>query len=386
MIRTFVGHMKIALDARFYNRETAGLGRYTHQLILNLSKIDKKNQYLVFLMKKDLADFKKNIKAKNFKSISVNFNHYSLAEQIRFPQELKKYRFDFIHFLNFNHPIFYRLPFITTIHDLTLYFFPSRSKKDFLHQLAFRRIMKDAIKKSKMLIAASNRTKKDIIGLFNKNKDQIQVIYEGGVDGYKKLSEKQINDFKHKNDLKKPYLLYVGQWRPHKNLVRLVYAFKILKDKYGFDGKLVLPGKEIPTWRDVSKTIKKLELENDIIRPGFIDEKNLVYWYNGAEVFVFPSLQEGFGIPPLEAMASGTPVVAAEASCIPEVLGNAAYYFDPYSIDDMAKAIGKVLTDNNLKNNLIKAGFKQIKKYSWKNMAKQTLKSYGEVGKKLTNR
>ena len=217
--------MKIALDARFYNRETAGLGRYQHQLILNLSKIDTKNQYLVFLMKKDLADFKKEIKAKNFKPIGVDYDHYSLAEQIKFPQELKKYQFDFIHFLNFNHPIFWQGPYITTIHDLTLYFFPSRSRKDFIHQLAFRRIMKNAVKRSKMLIAASGRTKKDIIGLFNKDENQIQVIYEGGVDGYYRLSKKEVDSFKQKNNLKKPYLLYVGQWRPHKNLVRLVEAF-----------------------------------------------------------------------------------------------------------------------------------------------------------------
>ena len=371
--------MKIAIDARFWDKETAGLGRYTQEFIKNLAKIDHQNEYLIILLEKDLLDFKKIIKQKNFSAFGVKSNHYSIAEQIKLPSELKKQKFDFIHFLNFNHPTFWRKPFICTIHDLTLYFFPSRSKKDVIHQLGFRKVVKHAVQKSIKIITASQRTKDDIIGLFKTEPSKIEVIYEGAADGYKVLPQKEINNFLKKNKIDKPYLLYVGQWRPHKNLIRLLKAYDKLKKEKKFTGYLVLTGKENDSWKEVSETINKLNLEKDILRPGFVPENELVYWYNGALAFIFPSLQEGFGIPPLESMASGTPVIAANSSCIPEVCGKAAKYFNPYSIKNMTDVINKTISDKKALTNLRKNGFQQVKKYSWQKMALGILKLYKEV-------
>lgn len=375
--------MKIALDARFWNRETAGLGRYTHELIQNLAKIDHKNQYLVFVMKKDLVDFKKQIKAPNFKVIGTDIEHYSFEEQTKFKKLLKEYDYDFIHFLNFNHPITYTEPFLISIHDLTLYFFPSRSKTDFFHQMIFRKIMKHAVKKSDLIFSLTERTKKEVSSLFNIDTGKITVTYCGISSNLKRPLGKNIEQFKNKQGLKTPYLLYVGQWRPHKNLVKLIEAFKILKDKYKYNGKLVLTGVENPSWKDVSKTIQKLDLSQEIITPGFVDEKDLALWYGAAQAFVFPSVQEGFGIPPLEAMACQTPVVSSDASCMPEVLGDAAHYFDPHSAPDMAKQIDKVANDKKLQDKLVAKGLNQIKYYSWMKMAKIILKKYQEIGKNL---
>ncbi len=375
--------MKIALDARFFSRETAGLGRYTHELIQNLAKIDKKNQYLVFIMKKDITDFKKLIKSPNFKVIGIDIEHYSLKEQSKFMSILKKYDYDFIHFLNFNHPIMYSKPFLISIHDLTLYFFPSRSKTDFIHQMFFRKIMRHGVKKSKAIFSLTERTKKEVKSLFNIDSKKTTVTYCGISSNLKKCSEKNIEKFKKRNGLSAPYLLYVGQWRPHKNLVKLIEAFKILKNRYKYNGKLVLTGVENPSWQDVSKTIKKLNLTKDIITPGFVNENELALWYSASEAFIFPSIQEGFGIPPLEAMACKIPVISSDASCMPEVLGDAAHYFDPHNASDMAKQIDKVLKNKKIQKKLIQKGLNQISYYSWEKMAKIILKKYNEIGEEL---
>jgi len=168
---------------------------------------------------------------------------------------------------------------------------------------------------------------------------------------------------------KKPYLLYVGNAYPHKNLENLILAFRKIKQD-NFDLQLVLVGGDDYFYKKLKKN------NNDVIFTGFIKDEDLNVLYNNAALYVFPSLYEGFGLPPLEAMKRGVPVASSNATCLPEVLGDAAIYFNPLDVDDMAEKIKKALLDEGLRKNLIQKGFEQIKKYSWQKMARETLEVY----------
>jgi glycosyltransferase involved in cell wall biosynthesis len=175
------------------------------------------------------------------------------------------------------------------------------------------------------------------------------------------------------------YLLYTGQWRKHKNLANLMRAYALLKKKTDLPHELVLTGQLSSQAPEVPELIKKLNLERDVIITGFVPDEELAALYSAADLFVFPSLYEGFGIPPLEAMACGCPVVASNVSSIPEILGDAALFFDPLSVEDMAGAIHKALSSFNLRRELKAKGFERIKKFSYAKMARETLKTYQEV-------
>lgn len=183
-----------------------------------------------------------------------------------------------------------------------------------------------------------------------------------------------------KYKINKPYLLYVGNAYPHKNLGRLIETFKILINTYEKDLQLVLVGEEDYFYqrlkKEISSILYSIKEFDRIIFTGFVPEEELLTFYQNAAVYIFPSLCEGFGLPPLEAMAHGVPVVCSKSTCLPEILGEAVVYFDATNPQNMAKKINSVLSDESLRQKLIAAGYEQIKKYSWRKMAEETLKIY----------
>jgi len=385
MKQSQVKFKKIGIDARFFGPKDKGFGRYTQKLIENLEKTDHKNQYFIFLRKERWNNYQ--AQNSNFKKVLTDYRWYGWKEQIFLPLKLKKYKLDLVHFTHFNVPIFYRGKFIVTIHDLTLRHFPTY-KKNFKNlifypfkNLAYKIVFKHAIKNSEKIIAISEYTKKDILKYYKVNPDKIKVIYEGVPENFKF----QISNFKSnpnlKFQIKKPYLLYMGNAYPHKNLKRLILTFNKLNQEpkirnQGY--KLVLVGQEDYFYKKLKLEIRNLKLEigDKIIFPGFISDEGLDVIYRAADLYVFPSLSEGFGLPPLEAMTRGVPVASSNATCLPEILGSGAIYFNPLDIDDIAETIKKVLINENLRKELIKKGFEQIKKYSWKKMAEKTSKLY----------
>ena len=174
-------------------------------------------------------------------------------------------------------------------------------------------------------------------------------------------------------------MLYIGQWRPHKNLAKLVEAFEIAKKKSKVDFQLVLGGKPDPEYSELMSKIKNSPFKKDIIRPGFIPDQDLPFWYNAATAFILPSLYEGFGLPPLEAAACGTPVLVSKVSSLPEVLGPAAEYFNPEKVDEIADSIIKIVDNPKLQKQMEKKGLGQVKKYSFEKMAKETLGVYNSI-------
>jgi len=376
--------MKIAIDARFFRKSTGGIGRYTRALIRELAKIDHKNQYLVYLTPEDEEEYDEEtknlgLKTKNFKKKIIPIVHYSVSEQTKFLKILQKDQLDLVHFTNFNHPLFYKGKFVVTIHDLTLMLYPpAKAKHSQLKKFGLKLTMNNAVKKAEKVIAVSKATKKDIINVLKADKEKIDVIYEG-IDEQYQQSSVISHQSSVKYGIKKPYLLFISQWRPHKGIIQLVEAFEILKKQYRILHKLVIVGKPNSDFPEIPEAIQHSFRAKDIITPGFIAEEDLPGLYREASAFVFPSHYEGFGLPPLEAMASGVPVVASKVSCMPEILGKAAVYFDPYNPKDMAEQINKVLENAPLRRVMLKKGFHQIKKYSWAKMASDTLQVYKDV-------
>lgn len=383
---------KIGIDARFFGPQDKGFGRYTEQLIKNLENLDNHNQYFIFLRKERWDDY--NPKNPNFKKVLADYKWYGIKEQILLPLKIKKYKIDLMHFTHFNVPIFFRNKFIVTIHDLTLRRFPThkRSIKNLIiypiKNLAYRIIFRHSIKNSEKIIAISDYTKQEIINYYKVNPNKIKVIYEGAPNqNSKSHAYRQAGKIQNSKFSKRKYLLYVGNAYPHKNLKRLILAFEKIKKDFS-DLYLVLIGGDDYFYKKLKKFIhnSKFIIRDYVLFPGFIPDKDLNTVYQYATLYVFPSLAEGFGLPSLEAMTRGVPVASSDATCLPEILGDAAIYFNPLSIDDMAKKIKKALINENLRKNLIDKGFKQIKTYSWQNMAKETLKIYKKIIKKKTKR
>jgi glycosyltransferase involved in cell wall biosynthesis len=369
--------VKIGIDCRMYASRFTGIGRYVYELTENLLKLDHENEYVFFFNHPEYESF--HPRGRRVQKVLVNSAHYSFSEQTVFLYHLYKANLDLMHFTHFNAPILYRRPSVVTIHDLTLSFFPGRKMTSALHRIGYHFTLKSTVRKAKKIISVSQNTKKDLEHFFRVPSGKISVIYAGVNGQFKPIKDKaKLSALRQKFHLDKPYLLYTGVWRTHKNLPNLIRAFHILKQDHHFEGYLVITGREDPLYGpEIRKEIESLKLQNDVIFPGLVDEKDLVLLYNGAVAYVFPSLYEGFGLPPLEAMQCGIPVAASNVSSIPEICGqDNALFFNPEDPQNIAATIFRILSQKSLRKQLIENGFKRVKNFSWEKMAREILKLY----------
>lgn len=366
---------KIIIDARFVGSGSA-LGRYAEQLLINLLKINYDFEIKPIFNQ----EFKDNIflNLKKAQPIWVKIKNYSWAEQLKLPGLIKKEKPNLVHFTHFNAPIFSPKPFIVTIHDLTISKFRDKNQS-VLERIAYNFLLNQVVKKADHFIAISNATRKDLQKILHINPAKISTIYEGIEKKFKPQPQEIIVKFKQAYQIDFPYIMYAGQWRPHKNLIKLFEAFAILKKEYHIPEKLVLFGKLDSRYPEIPAKIKELNLEKEIILLGFIPDDLLPAAYSGSNLYVIPSLAEGFGFPPLEAAACGTPVVSSLISCMPEVLGEAAVFFDPHDPRDIAVKINSALTNQKLREVLIERGFNRVKRYNWEKTAEETLRVYENI-------
>ncbi len=372
--------MKIGIDARMYSSGFTGIGRYTFELIRNLAKLDSENEYVCFLNTEEFQKF--TPPASNFRGVKVDAPHYSIKEQTKFLRVLKREKLDLMHFTHFNSPLLYRGKCITTIHDLTLSFFPGKKMNDFLHRTAYNLVLKKGVKNAQKIIAVSNNTKKDLMELLETPEEKIEVVWNGVGREFipavaTELSRKQLAQ---KFGIEKNYLLYTGVWRDHKNILGMLEAVSQLHE-HGWDGELVITGKANPVYApDIFAKVKELGLENVVVFTGLVSDENLRQLYQNARVFVFPSFYEGFGLPPIEAMSCGVPVAASNSSSIPEVCGEGnAEFFDPKNVEEMSSKIWKVWDDQSVRKRLTENGLKRVWDFSWRKMGEETLNVYREV-------
>lgn len=367
--------MKIWIDCRMYSPQFTWIGRYVFELVNYLAINDKENEYILFFNEPHYTNFE--LPSDKWKKILVNTRHYSIKEQTIFLYILLKEKLDLMHFTHFNAPIFYKKPFIVTIHDLTLSFYPGKKMTRAYHRFGYNLTIKTVVKNAIKIIAVSGHTKKDIIEILNVPEEKISVIYEWiNRQEFFKLWEEEIEKQKLKFNIKKDYIFYTWVLREHKNLVRLIKAYSELVEEW-FDIDLVITGKEDYTYFEVRDMIinKKLQLRIHLL--GFVTDKELVWFYSWAKAFIFPSLYEWFWLPILEAMAIGTPIACSNISSMPEIAWPAwAIYFNPLSIESIKKWIIQILTNEDSRKYLIENGYSRVDFFKWNKMGKEILDLY----------
>lgn len=359
---------RIVIDARTLRTST---GRYVERLLYYLQEIDHEHEYMVLLKPQDVAGW--NPRRSNFNKLVCPHKEFGFDEQMGFKKQLNGLNADLVHFAMAQQPIWYHGNVVTTIHDLTTMRFSNPAKNSAIFtfkQQVYKYVVWRAAHKSAALITPSQFVAEDVVRYTGVKPDKITVTYEAADD----ISESPSTVSKLAG---KRFLMYIGRPMTHKNLERLIEAFQILRARHP-DLVLVLAGRKDANYERIEDEAYVQGIKN-LYFTGFVSDKRLRWLYEHCEAYVFPSLSEGFGLPGLEAMRHGAPVVSSNATCLPEIYGDAAHYFDPEDVPAMADAINEVLTDKGLRKNLIKRGYAQTDKYSWRRMAEQTLAIYKQV-------
>ncbi|HVV25574.1 MAG TPA: glycosyltransferase family 1 protein [Candidatus Saccharimonadales bacterium] len=359
---------KIVIDARESGTST---GRYVDKLIEYLAKLQPAFEIVVLTKSHRLAALRELAPA--FDIQAADFKEFTFAEQLGLKKRLNQLRPDLVHFSMTQQPIWYHHKKLTTIHDLTTARFHNPDKHVltfFIKQLVYRHVIKSAARKSRVVFTPTEFVKDDVVKFTGVSPDKVMVTYEAA-DAISDKAEVV------PGLVSKRFLLYVGRPTPHKNLERLIDAFRTLRQQHP-ELYLVLAGKKDRNYERIEDMVRTSAIKG-VYFTDFVSEGRLRWLYEHCAAYVFPSLSEGFGLPGLEAMAHGAPVVSSNATCLPEVYGQAARYFDPTDTVSLADAINEVLSDKNLRRELTENGRKQVKKYSWRRMAEQTLAAYEKM-------
>lgn len=359
----------IAIDARVIN---SGTGTYVVKLLDHLQQIDHENHYTVLVPTRDVEYWRPH--NSNFTVCTIDFANYSFSEQFGFKRYLDKLAPDLVHFCMPQQPVFYKGKHVTTVHDLTL-LKTYNSDKNWLifhlKQMIGRWVFRKIAHTNNHIIAISQTTKQEYQAHSHISDDNISVIYEAGEVQSGPLVPYDALPFKR-------FIIYVGQQPDYKNLRRLAAAHQQLLSRYP-DLGLVLVGRIKEDTKSNQDYFNSQGYRN-IHFTGFLPDEQRDWLLTQADAYVFPSLMEGFGLPPLETMAYGTtPVVSSNASCMPEILGDAAEYFDPLDTKDMAAAIERVITQPSLQKELVEKGITQAARYSWQRCAKETHAIYMKI-------
>jgi glycosyltransferase involved in cell wall biosynthesis len=360
---------KIVIDGREYTTST---GRYMFQLVRYLEKLDNRHDYVLLLKPEDMDVYP--LSNPRFTKAPCPHKEFTFfGEQVAFLRQLRRLKPDLVHFGKDHQPVLYSGKTVTTMHDLTTARFRNPDKPWVVFkfkQLVYKRVVKRVARKSEAILTGSRFVKDDLVGFTGASPNKITVTYEAA-DPIKEAAE-AIPPLENRK-----FIMYVGRPAAHKNLGRLVQAFGRLKSQYP-DLVLVLAGKKDTNYRRLEKIVQKQNIRG-VVFTGFVSEGRLRWLYEHCAAYVFPSLSEGFGLPGLEAMLHGAPVVSSNATCLPEIYGAAAHYFDPLDVKAMANAIDEVLADQSLRDGLIEAGRRQAGQYSWQRLAEQTLETYNRV-------
>jgi len=371
--------MKVGIIADRLNRTLAGVGKYVYNLIKELSKINRENIFLINYINGSIFNLNELIIKNPFDFLPKKYAYYSWHLYLNYYFKNKRLDLDIIHSPE-NVTLFVKLKEgqkkVITVHDIMPYIF--NQYHHFLLRCSYKLFLPKTLRTADKIIAVSHNTKRDIIKYFKIPEEKIEVIHLGVNENYKPLPEEKVEYIKKKYSINYPFILYTGGLAPNKNVERLIYAFCKLKRKLP-TYKLVITGMKRYKYKPIFKTIDKLNLQKDVIFTGYVPEEDIPALYNAADLFVYPSLYEGFGLPPLEAMACGTPVITSNTSSLPEVVGDAGIMVDPYNVDGLAKAMYEVLTNDGLREELRKRGLERAKLFSWKKCAEEHLRVYEEV-------
>ncbi|HSX07924.1 MAG TPA: glycosyltransferase family 1 protein [Candidatus Saccharimonadales bacterium] len=356
---------RIVIDARELRTST---GRYVERLLHYLQQVDSGHDYVVLLQPKDMDGWQPT--NPHFTKVATPFKEFTFGEQLGFMGQIKSLRPDLVFFPMVQQPVLYRGKTVTCMQDLTGIRFRNPTKNPLVYsvkQQIYKWVNKYVARKSDALIAPTNFVADDVAAYTHVPREKFTVTYESA--DYLPGEPEPLPALQNKK-----FIMYVGRPQPHKNLWRLVEAFQILKQQFP-DLQLALVGKKDDMYRIIVRRVQAAGIP-DVVFTDFVSDAALKWMYENCQAYIFPSLSEGFGLPGLEAMRHGAAVASSNATCLPEVNGDAAHYFDPLDVTDMAAKIAEIIAEPTLKKQLIAKGKAQVAKYSWKRMAEQTLQVF----------
>lgn len=360
-----------------------GVGTYTRNIVRALARLDHQNEYVLLGPEQKVHEIGQL--PDNFQSVTVPAPD-SAAGFIQCHSIVKRMGCRLVHIPHlFWVPQLWPCPYVVTVHDLLDHMYRARNGSGLRRTLHFH-LTRRVLKRAARIFAVSQFTRSEVQNLFGIDGGRIEVIYNAidprFLTGHATDADRQM--LAERYQITYPFLLYAGRISPHKNVVRIIEAFAALKAELAkheafSDLKLIIIGDELSKHPDLRRTVVRGGVQNDVRFMGFVPIDVLRIFYDLAKVFVFPSLYEGFGLPPLEAMAHGTPVLTSNTSSIPEVVGNAAVMVNPENLFEMMRALQRVLLDQPLREKLRHAGYEQVKKFSWDQSVAEVLAGYREV-------
>lgn len=369
--------MKIAIDARKWR--DYGIGTYVRNLVRHLAHLDRETTYFLFCDRADEATLRDL--AENFVPVVEASGKYSLAEHYSIPLKLRRLGADLFHSPHYVLPLLTRKPAVVTVHDCIHLLFPQYLPNRLAYQYA-RFMMGSAVRRSRLVLTVSEASRRDILRFYPEaDPERVQVVPNAIDEAFlEDPGEEEMQRVKERYQIRGRFILYVGNIKPHKNLDRLVLAFSLLKQRPGHqDVKLLIIGDQLHQQGFLRRAVEGARVRQDVRFFGFVPDQTLSALYRLASVFAFPSLYEGFGLPPLEAMACGTPVVTSRISSLPEVVGDAAVLVDPLSVDDIASSLERVLGDEELRRDLVVRGRARVRQFSWERSVKTVHQAYMKI-------
>jgi len=369
--------MRIAIDIRKINE--FGVGTYIWNLVRNLAGIDDRNDYLLVGSQRNFHEL--GPLPPNFKQLYQPEENGLWRDNISIPFDLHRQRLDVVHIPHHEAPFFTPSKLVVTIHDCVHLLFPQEDSSNFGNYRTYLRT-KRVVHAAQHVLAVSRSTKDDLINIFELPDSKISVVHNALDERFAFThtpgERKQVLE---RYQLKDPFVLYSGKIRPHKNVHRLIEAFVVLKNELGDSDryknlKLIIIGDELSKHQYLRLTVIRSGAQQDVRFFGFVPYPILRVFYQSAQLFAFPSLYEGFGLPPLEAMANRAPVLASNTSSLPEVLEDAAVLVNPENVFDIARGMKLILSDDAVRQRLIQKGLEQVAKFSWKLAAQKILERY----------
>lgn len=368
--------MNIIINCLLLNRKYSGIQHYIESLLINLNNLNSKYEIELLLPESYVGPLVNSNFSIMRADISSGRSQRILCENIILPRHLfKKQNKTLYHSPAYILPLLCPAIKVVTIHDLIALKYPQFCTKE--SEYYFKLMLPYTIKRADKIIAVSEIVKQEIIENFKISPDKIDVIYHGVRENFKRINDIQIlQQISKKYNLPHNYMLFVGNLEPKKNLDGLLRALAIVKKNKSLNIKLVIAGQNAWKFDTIYQCVNDLHLHNEVLFLGYVPENDLPILFNLASFSIFPSLYEGFGLPAIEAMACGTPVIVANTGALPEVTGNCAFPVDPYNIEKLAEAIYLFSTDASLREHYAKSGLQHIKKYSWEMAAVKTLQLY----------